>query len=118
MTKMEKKLTTEEMDLVAGGTLAELNDLAKAYCRKGGMFGKIVADAYSKVDGKSGLVGPVNFLLKKAVGDALSELGIKSDMSVGFLGTGGGSDPNKYWYKGNRIAHAEVLKIVENAPVG
>lgn len=106
-----------ELDVVAGGTLTEVNQLADAFARKGGKLGEIAADIHSALNSKSGLAGPVNILLREAVGKGLGELGISSDLSVGFLGTGAGSKANKYSYNGKSITHAEVLKIIEAASV-
>ena len=110
-----KKMNDVELDVVAGGTLTEVNQLADAFARKAGTFGDIVAD--SALNDKSGLAGPANILLRNAVGKGLSELGISHDMSVGFLGTGGGSKANKYSCGGKSISHAEVLKMIEAASV-
>lgn len=41
-------------------------------------------------------------------------IGIKADISLGFAGTGIGSDPNTYIEKatGRRLSHAEVLQRI------
>ena len=39
-----KEMNDVELDVVAGGTLTEVNQLADAFARKGGTFGKIAAD--------------------------------------------------------------------------
>ena len=113
-----KKMNDVELDVVAGGTLTEVNQLADAFARKSGMLGGIVADIHTKLNDKSGLAGPANILLRNAVGDGLKELGISHDLSVGFLGTGGGSKANTYSCGGKHISHEEVLKMIELAPVG
>ena len=112
-----KKMNDVELDVVAGGTLTEVNQLADAFARKGGTFGEIVADIHGALNDKSGLAGPVNILMRKAVEKGLSELGISCDLSVGFLGTGAGSKANKYSCGGKSISHAEVLKMIEAASV-
>ena len=106
-----------ELDNVSGGTLTEVNQIADEFARKGGMFGKIVADVHAKLNDKSGWAGPANILLRNAVSKGLSSMGISNDLSVGFLGTGGGSDPNKYSYGGKSISHADVLGMISAARV-
>ena len=112
-----KKMNDCDLDVVAGGTLTEVNQLADDFARKAGTFGDIVADVHSALNDKSGLAGPANILLRNAVGKGLSELGISHDLSVGFLGTGGGSKANKYTCGGKSISHDEVLKIIADAKV-
>ena len=112
-----KKMNDCDLDVVAGGTLTEVNQLADAFARKAGMFGDIVADVHSALNDKSGFAGPANILLRKAVEKGLSELGISHDLSVGFLGTGGGSKANKYSCGGKSISHDEVLKMISAAQV-
>ena len=104
-----------ELDHVNGGTLTEVNQLADAFSKKGGTFGEIVAEIHSALNDKSGLAGPVNILLREAVGKGLSELGISHDLSVGVLGTGFMSKANKYSYNGKSISHDEVLKMIAAA---
>ena len=113
-----KKLNDFELDFVAGGTLTEVNQLADAFAKKGGIFGEMVAEIHSALNSKTGLAGPVNILLREAVGKGLSQLGISHDLSVGVLGTGFMSKDNKYSYNGNSISHADVLKMIDAAKVG
>ena len=112
-----KKMNDFELDAVAGGTLTEVNQLADAFARKAGTFGDIVADVHGALNDKSGLAGPANILLRKAVEKGLSELGISHDLSVGFLGTGGGSKANKYSCNGKSISHDDVLGMISAAKV-
>ena len=112
-----KKLNDFELDFVAGGTLTEVNQLADAFAKKGGTFGEIVGEVHSALSSKTGVVGPLNILLREAVGKGLNQLGISHDLSVGALGTGFMSKDNKYSYKGKSISHDEVLKIIANAKV-
>lgn len=112
-----KKLNDFELDFVAGGTLTEVNQLADAFAKKGGIFGEVVAEIHSVLNDKSGVAGPVNILLREAVGKGLSQLGISHDLSVGVLGTGFMSKDNKYSCNGKSISHADVLKMIEAAKV-
>jgi len=104
-----------ELDHVNGGTLTEVNQLADAFAKKGGTFGRIVAEIHSALSGKSGVAGPLNIALREAVGKGLKEIGISHDLSVGVLGTGFMSDDNKYSYHGKSISHADVLKMIAAA---
>lgn len=110
-----KKMNDCDLEIVVGGTLTEVNQLADAFSKKGGTFGEIVAEIHSALNDKSGLAGPVNILLREAVGKGLSELGISHDLSVGVLGTGFMSKANKYSYNGKSISHDEVLKMIAAA---
>ena len=112
-----KKLNDFELDCVAGGTLAEVNQLADAFAKKGGGFCEVVADIHNALSGQSGIAGPVNILLREAVGKGLNQLGISHDLSVGVLGTGFMSKSNKYSYNGRSISHDEVLKMIDKATV-
>lgn len=60
-----KRMNDCELDVVAGGTLTEVNQLADAFARKAGTLGEIAADIHSALNGKSGLGGPVNILYGK-----------------------------------------------------
>ena len=77
-----KRMNDFELDYVSGGTLTEVNQLADAFARKGGTFGEIVAEVHGALNDKSGLAGPVNILLRKAVEKGLNEIGISNDLSV------------------------------------
>jgi hypothetical protein len=112
-----KKLNDFELDFVAGGTLTQVNELADAFAKKGGTFGEIVGEVHSALSSKTGVVGPLNILLREAVGKGLDQLGISHDLSVGALGTGFMSKANKYSYNGKSISHDEVLKMIGNAKV-
>ena len=100
------ELNESDLDRVVGGTLTEVNQLADAFASKAGTLGRFVADAHSALNSKSGFAGPANILLRNA-----------HDLSVGFLGTGGGSAANKYSYGGKSISHAEVLQMISAAEV-
>lgn len=112
-----KKMNDVELDFVAGGTLTEVNQLADAFARKGGTLGEIVADVHGALNSKSGLAGPMNILVRKAVEKGLSELGISHDLSVGAIGTGLLSKANKYSYGGKSISHEDVLKMISATQV-
>jgi len=111
------RMNAFELDNVSGGTLTEVNEIADAFAKKGGTFGKIVAEVHGALNSKAGLAGPLNIGLREAVGNGLSELGISHDLSVGALGTGFMSSANSYRYGGKSISHAEVLKMIDAAQV-
>ena len=71
-----KKLNDFELDFVAGGTLTEVNQLADAFAKKGGTFGEIVGEVHSALSSTTGVAGPLNILLREAVGKGLNQLGI------------------------------------------
>ena len=91
MTKMEnKKLAMENMEQVAGGTVAELVELVRASLYSEGSAARTAIAAL--------VHNPV-----AAIGEAyefqscLKDLGIKANISVGFLGTGAGAEHNTYY---------------------
>ena len=110
-----KKMNDCDLEIVVGGTLTEVNQLADEFAKKGGKFGEIVSEIHNALSGMSGVAGPVNIALREAVGKGLSELGISHDLSVGVLGTGFMSKANKYSYNGKSISHDEVLKMIASA---
>ena len=112
-----KRMSENDLNLVAGGTLTQVNELADAFARKGGTFGQIVAEVHGALNDKSGLAGPVNILMRKAVEKGLTQLGISHDLSVGGLGTGFLSKNNSYSFGGKSISHDEVLKMIADARV-
>lgn len=112
-----KKMSDSDLDFVVGGTLTEVNQLADEFARKSGTFGEIVADIHGALNGKSGLAGPANIFLRKAVEKGLSQLGISHDLSVGAFGTGFGSKANKYSCGGKSISHGDVLQMISAARV-
>lgn len=115
--KSLNRMNDFELNNVSGGTLTEVNQLADAFAKKGGILGKIVAEVHGALGDKSGLAGPLNIALREAVGKGLTELGISHDLSVGVLGTGFMSSANKYSYGGKSISHANVLKMIDAAQV-
>ena len=109
MTTMNnfKTLEMEELEVVSGGTVTELDELIKAFMGNS-YFGDL-----------SGLFGGhvpgANYAIAALLEESLeSNLGIKADISLGFAGTGIGSDPNKYIEKstGRRLSHSEVLQRI------
>ena len=113
-------LSMEELDRVNGATLGEVQDLARTMMAHSNnsfisKVGPVLNDisAFLQDTCKVGkLAGPMNILLRNAVADGLSSKGIKNDLSVGALGMGYYDDPNRYEYNGQRISHAEVLKLI------
>ena len=96
-------LTMENLDEISGGTVGELEDLTKA----------IVSNPVLKVLGTFETHIPgFNRIIANEVEDILkTKLNIDADISLGFLGTGLGSDPNTYkdTATGQNISHQEVL---------
>lgn len=120
MKKFEsKKISDNELTLVSGGTVEEMWELAERICAKGpGVLkhSKWIAKANNYLQNSTKVgkaVGPLNKLMVLCVEGYLDEaLGIKADISIGFLGTGVNEDPNRYSYRGRRIDHQEVLSMI------
>ena len=109
MTTMNnfKTLEMEELEIVSGGTVTELDELIKAFMGNS-YFGDL-----------SGLFGGhvpgANYGIAALVEECLeNHLGIEADISLGFAGTGIGSDPNTYKdiATGKPLSHQQVLEKI------
>ncbi|MBR2734056.1 MAG: hypothetical protein IKD80_07415 [Selenomonadaceae bacterium] len=113
-------LTMNELDRVNGTSLTEVHELSRTLMKHDSngfisKVGPVLSDisAFLQDTCKVGkIAGPINILLRNAVASSLSSKGIKTDLSVGILGTGMCDDPNRYEVNGQRISHAEVLKMI------
>ncbi len=105
---MKYQLNTRELETVNAGTVNELTELMQIIASNG------VLSAFLTVHGHTPVL---NILDKPSVQELLYDLGIDSDISVGFLGTGIGSDPNKYVsLKTNEaLSHQQVVEILKSA---
>lgn len=113
-------LTMQELDRVNGASLTEVYELSRTLMKhdKNGFISKVgpalndIASFLQDTCKVGKIAGPLNILLRNAVASQLSDRGIKTDLSVGILGTGMCDDPNRYEVGGQRISHAEVLKMI------
>lgn len=101
-------LNEEQLDEVAGGTVTELRELIDAMTKNSNtvnITGKFVSH-----------VPMANEVIKMAVENQLSEMGINADISIGIGGTGLFSKNNVYKNKrtGKTMTHAQVLKKIGN----
>ncbi len=101
-----KELSLDEKELVAAGTVSECTELGQAYVDSKAVDGLIGVGTH---------VPLTNIACANELESALSDEGIRSELSVGFLGTGIGSKPNKYYRKdnGQELTHQEVLNILK-----
>ena len=103
----EEMLNTEELEKVAGGKVAELEELADA----------IVHNPTLKFLGKAGAHVPgANRISADAVETLLKDqLNIDADISLGLFGTGAVSAKNTYrdMKTSQYITHAEVLDRIK-----
>ncbi len=108
MKMNEMEMNLEEMEMVSGGTVNELSELLQTIGENGAL------GAFLKVHGHTPVL---NILDKTPVTELLYDLGVDADISVGFLGTGIGSDPNKYVsLKTNKaLSHQQVIQILKSA---
>ena len=111
MTKIlaEEMMNAEELEKVAGGKVAELEELTEAIIHNSTW--KFLGKANSHIPG-------ANRLLADAVEDTLKDyLNIDADISLGAFGTGAGSSKNTYrdMKTGQYISHAEVLDRIKNS---
>lgn len=103
-TKMNNtmELNLNELEIVTGGTVGELEDLVHAFVCTGSDYGVLFA---AHCPG-------ANYGTAKIVEELLnSALGISADINLGFCGTGINSKPNKYIDKatGKTLTHEEVI---------
>ena len=103
-TKMNNtmELNLNELEIVTGGTVGELEDLVHAFVCTGSDYGVLFA---AHCPG-------ANYGTAKIVEELLnSALGISADIDLGFCGTGINSKPNKYIDKatGKTLTHEEVI---------
>lgn len=96
------ELNLNELEIVTGGTVGELEDLVHAFVCTGSDYGVLFA---AHCPG-------ANYGTAKIVEELLnSALGISADINLGFCGTGINSKPNKYIDKatGKTLTHEEVI---------
>ena len=113
-------LNMEELNGVNGATLDEVHELSRrmlshdksGFLRTVGPVAQDIAKFCQNTLQFGQLAAPANLIIKKGVSNILTARGIKHDLSVGFLGTGWGDDPNRYEFNGKRISHAEVMKMI------
>ena len=103
-----EQLTDEQLDQVAGGTVKEYEEICSAMANNPIL--KSILETGSHV--------PIsNQVDKVLVEDILKvEMGIKADISLGFLGTGLGSKSNTYKdlrNGGRSMTHAEVINRIK-----
>ena len=103
----EEQLSDEELEKVAGGKVAELEELTEAIIHNSTL--KFLGKANSHIPG-------ANRLLADAVEDTLKDyLNIDADISLGAFGTGAGSSKNTYrdMETGQYITHQDVLDRIK-----
>lgn len=120
MKKFENmKIDEQELTKVSGGTVGEMWDLTKKILQvqPGALSGfKYAAQVAEFLQGNvpgGKLTGPLNCALAAAVESYMNKsYGVKTHVSVGFLGTGWGDEANTYSYGGKRINHQEAMSRI------
>lgn len=102
-----RTLEMEELEIVSGGTVTEFDELISAI-EGSGVFGDICGAVGGHLPGTNKLLAA---LVKEVLEDSL---GIRANISLGFGGTGLGSDPNTYvdLRTGKNLSHAEVISRI------
>ena len=103
----EEVLSEEELEKVAGGKVAELEELTEAIVHNSTL--KFLGKANSHIPGANRLVADaVEGILK-------DHLNIDADISLGAFGTGAGSAKNTYrdMETSKYMTHAEVLDRIK-----
>ena len=102
-----RTLEMEKLEIVSGGTVTELDELISAI-EGNGFLGDFCGKLGGHLPCANGLVAA---LIKEVLEDSL---GIRANISLGFGGTGLGSDPNTYLdlKTGKSLTHAEVISRI------
>ena len=98
----------EELEIVSGGTVGELDELIRAL-----MDIPMYKDLFGAVGGH---IPGANNAIAALMENTLEEsFGIRADIDLGIAGTGLCSDPNTYVdiSTGRSMTHAEVLKRIK-----
>lgn len=98
----------EELEIVSGGTVGELDDLIKALIDI-----PMYKDLFGAVGGH---IPGANNAIAALMEEVLEKsFGIRADIDLGIAGTGLCSDPNTYVdiSSGKSMTHAEVLKRIK-----
>ena len=109
-------MSFDEFDNVAGGTVAEFNDIWAALEKQAGTLGSVSSGLRTILDMlPGGAVGTAAWrnvaapLAEKALKDCY---GIDSNISIGWLGTGFRESGNSYSKGGQSLSHQQVLDII------
>ena len=120
----EKIFTNEiisdtELDNISGGTVAQFNDIWEALEKQDGAMGKVDNTLGKILDmlpgGKIGKAAWRNIAAPLAETALKKCYGIDANISIGFVGTGGGESGNSYKKNGQSISHQDVLNIINAA---
>ena len=112
-------LTMEALENVNGGTVAEFNDIWNALEKQAGVAGDISNGLRKILDLLPG--GDVGSAAWRMAAAPLAEkmlkdcYGIKSNISIGWVGTGFRESHNSYSKNGKGLSHQQVLDIINAA---
>jgi hypothetical protein len=104
------EIELKDLETVSGGTVGEFEDIARCL-QKDNTFLEAASCLFGHIPG-------TNHAMAVFVEDYLeNELGIKADFSLGFAGTGIGSEENTYIdiATGRPMSHDEVLDRIWNS---
>ena len=103
-----KELDYEMLENVAGGTVKEFEDIFMAVYKKLGGSEGVIADLGTHCPFTNMQVSDTIYRYLR------DKYGIRADFSLGFMGTGLGSDPNTYkeCCTNKILTHEEVLKRI------
>ena len=108
-------LNEEQLDMVNGGTVAELNELVSAFADNNKILGALegVREFLSNVKAGSLTNIPMAYAMENFL---KKDFGIDSNISVGWLGTGTRESGNTYREisTGKGLSHADVVQRVKS----
>ena len=104
MNTMElNKMNNEELNMVAGGTVKEFDELLSA------VSDNIIVRGAAKLDSHAPVA---NTLMARVIEKQLLNIGLEADIDLGWGGTGIGSKHNKYRLNGKDISHKEACDYI------
>ena len=106
MNTMElNKMNNEDLNMVAGGTVKEFDELLSSVSDNPIVRGAAKLDSHAPV---------ANVYIARVIENELHKIGLEAYIDLGFAGTGIGSGHNKYTLNGKSISHKEACDYVRN----
>ena len=99
------KMNNEELNMVAGGTVKEFEEILSAFSDNPVVKGAAALDAHTP---------GANTLAARLIKKELLKMGLEAEIDLGWGGTGIGSEHNKYRLNGKSISHKEACDYIRN----
>ena len=106
---MVRDIELDELEIVSGGTVTELEELLRAYMT--------VSTSGEPITFSGGHLPGLNYASAGTMEEVLEhDFGVIADIDLGFCGLGINSDPNTYKDKitGQSLTHAQVIRRIKD----